>query len=680
MQINNRELSWLSFNERVLQEAQDKSVPLTQRLRFLGIFSNNQDEFIKVRVANLIRMSAIKSEKTIQTTEGFPVKDILDEVHARMEKTEHLFAQTYRKILSEMEKNRIFVLNEKQLNKRQSQFCRDYFKLEINPQIVPLMIRKSTKMPFLSDEYIYHAIRMELENNKHPKYAIIRIPVNRQSPRFVELPSTRNRKELIFIDDIIRLCLDEIFFMFNCQNISAHAFKLIRDAQLTVDDDITKSLMEKMELGLEERMHGEPVRLIYDKEMPCDLLTILMNKLKLINFKTQAGGRYHMLKHLMKFPTIAPEFEYADLPPLPHPDIQPFSSILQVIKEKDIFLNYPYHTFDHIINLLREAAIDPKTERICITLYRTAERSRIINVLMNAVENGKEVIVLEELMARFDEGQNIENSELLSKAGIKVIHGFKGLKVHCKLIYIERKEKLGHKGYGYVGTGNFNETTARQYTDFALLTSHPEITQDIKTLFEFLQNPHKHMVYKQLMVSPYHMRAQFEKLINNEIKNKKKGKDAYIYAKFNSLTDVRMIKLLSKAAQEGVEVKLIIRGACCLQPEPTDSEKQPEGISIVDKYLEHGRMAIFHNNGEEKIYILSADWMTRNLDSRIEAGVPIYDPEIRQTIRDIFTIQWNDTVKARDLAWQDENRYRTILDAKPCRSQLALYDYYKKKK
>lgn len=362
MQINNRELSWLSFNERVLQEAQDESVPLIQRLRFLGIYSNNQDEFIKVRVANLIRMNNLKGEKATKTVEGYAVKDMLEKVHNRIATAELIFSETYNKILQEMENNNIFVLNEKQLTKRQQTFCRDYFSCEISPLVVPLMVRKATKIPFLSDEYIYHAVRMQLPHVKHAKYAIIRIPVNSKCPRFIELPSGREKKEIIFIDDIIRLCLDQIFFMFGYESISAHTFKLIRDVQLTVDDDINKSLIEKMEEGLEERLHGEPVRLIYDRDMPSDLLDILMNKLKLNDFKSQGGGRYHMLKHLMKFLVVGKQFEYEIHPPLPHPDIKPFSSIIQVIREKDIFLNFPYHTFDHVIDFLREAAIDPKVE------------------------------------------------------------------------------------------------------------------------------------------------------------------------------------------------------------------------------------------------------------------------------------------------------------------------------
>ncbi len=403
MEVINREMSWLLFNERVLQEAEDDTVPLLQRLRFLGIFSNNQDEFVKVRVANLLRMESIRGIKNIKTVEGFPVKVISETINERIKTTDASFTGTYNKILREMEHHHIYIRNEKQLTVKQKNFCRDYFSREISPLIVPLLVRKSTKIPFLSDEYIYHAVKMESCQNKHDKYAIIRIPVTKNCPRFIVLPSIKSKKEIIFIDDIIRLCLKEIFFMFKCDSLSAYTFKLIRDANLTVDDDITKSLMEKMEEGLTGRLHGNPVRLVYDREMPCDLLSILTTKLKLDSSKIQPGGRYHMLKHLTDFPEIDPYLEYENHPPLRHPDIPPFSSIFRVIDQQDIFLNFPYHTFDHVIDLLREAAIDPKVSRICITLYRTAERSKIINVLINAAENGKEVLVVEELMARFDE-------------------------------------------------------------------------------------------------------------------------------------------------------------------------------------------------------------------------------------------------------------------------------------
>lgn len=676
--INNRDLSWLAFNERVLQEAQDKSVPLLQRLRFLGIFSNNQDEFIKVRVANIVRLSQMRGKKQPFFSGGYLAKELLPLVNTKVYEGQKKFSNIYAEVLSEMETQGIYVINEKQLNKRQKQFCHEYFSSVVSPLLVPLIIRKTTQLPFLRDNAIYHAVKMYAGKHSQSRYAIIQIPVSSSCPRFVVLPpSVKDRNEIIFLDDIIRFCLDEIFFMFNYKTVSAYTFKLMRDAQLTLDDDISKSLVEKMEAGLEGRLHGQPVRLIYDKEMPQDMLDILATKLKLKDRgELDAGGRYHLMRDLMKFPKVRLDLESQILSPLHHPDIKVFSSILKVIAKKDILLNYPYHTFNHFIDFLREAAIDPKVESIYITLYRTAERSKVINTLINAAKNGKKVVVLLELLARFDEEQNVEYSELLQKEGVKVIHGVNGLKVHGKLVLIERKGK----DFVYIGTGNFNENTAQIYSDFGLFTSNPQIASDARSVFDFLVNTHRHFTCKQLMVSPYYMRDQFYELIKKEIKNAQSGKKAYIYAKFNSLTDEDMINMLYKASQAGVDIRLIIRGACCLQPQVKGLSENIRVISIVDRYLEHARLAIFYNNGEEKVYALSADWMTRNLDRRVEVAIPIIDNRIKQNLLDFFNIQWSDNEKARDLAEFGENNYITRGDNPPCRSQLELYSYYKNMK
>ncbi|MDR0823537.1 MAG: polyphosphate kinase 1, partial [Prevotella sp.] len=642
--MNNRELSWLTFNERVLQEAQDKSVPLMQRLRFLGIFSNNQDEFIKVRVANIVRLSQIRGKKLPALTGGYTAKELLPLINTQVSEGQKKFEQTYTDILSEMETYGIFVINEKQLSKKQKQFCHEYFLSVVSPLLVPLIIRKSTRMPFLRDNHIYHAVKMY--SNKETKYAIIQIPVTSSCPRFVVLPSATNRNDIIFLDDIIRFCLDEIFFMFNYTTISAYTFKLMRDAQLTIDDDISKSVVEKMEAGLQSRLHGQPIRLIYDREMPDDLLEMIASKLCLKEHEEQdAGGRYHLMRDLMKFPKIRPNLESSDYDSLQHPDIKSFSSILKIIDRKDILLNYPYHTFNHFIDFLREVAVDSKVESIYITLYRMAERSKVISALINAARNGKKVVVLMELLARFDEEQNVEYSEILQKEGVKVIHGVVGLKVHSKLVLVERK----NKNYVYIGTGNFNEITAQIYGDFGLFTSDPQIAADAMTVFDFLINTHKHFLCKELLVSPYYMRDRFANLIKGEIRNAQEGKKAYICAKFNSLTDEEMIKLLYKASQAGVEIRLIVRGSCCLRPQVENLSENIRVISIVDRYLEHARLAIFCNDGDEKVYIMSADWMTRNLDRRVEIGVPIFDDKIKRTLMDFFDIQWSDNEKARDL-------------------------------
>jgi len=678
MKFNNRELSWLAFNERVLQEARDISVPLIQRLRFLGIFSNNQDEFIKVRVANLIRLSRAKGYKKLKAEDGSSVEELLIKVNECIDSSQKVFEKAYRDILAEMEEQGIYVIDETQITEKQLEFCNNYFSTEISQWLVPLIIRKTTKMPFLSDNKIYLAVKMNMVDGSCTRYAILQIPVNKTCPRFIQLPSDDKRIDIILLDDIIRLCLDEVFFMFRYDNISAYTFKFIRDGYLTVDDNISKSIVEKMEEGLEERLHGDPVRLVYDKEMPQDLLEILASKLRIKNQEMLGGGRYHMMRDLMKFPVVRSDLENANPAPLQHPDIKHFSSIIDVIKEKDIFLNYPYHTFNHLIDFLREAAIDPKVKKIYISLYRTADRSKVINTLVNAAGNGKEVVVLEELMARFDEEQNVENSDYLQKSGVTVIHGFKELKVHCKLIYVERKEKSSHKGYAYIGTGNFNETTARIYGDFGLFTANNQIAADVSSVFTYLLSTHKRFVYKKLLVAPYFMRDIFESLIEKEIKNKQKGKKAYIYVKINTLTDLKIIKLLYKASQAGVEIRLIVRGACSLQPQVKGQSENIRVISIVDKYLEHARMMIFCNEGNESIYISSADWMTRNLDRRVEVAVPILDKNIRKTLKEIFTIQWSDNVKARDLTILGKNNYVKKQAPENYRSQTMLYEYYKK--
>lgn len=679
--INNRDLSWLSFNDRVLQEAEDKSVPLIQRLRFLGIYSNNQDEFIKVRIANVIRMAQYRKKQTLLFSGDYSAKKLLPLLNAHVLESQEKFHKAYNELLEEMADNGIFIVNEKQLNEEQQKFCIDYFSSIISPRLVPLIIKKSTKLPFLADNHIYHAVRMVSQKKTRQiiTFAIIQIPVSEASPRFVELPSYGGRNCIIFIDDIIRLCLNDIFFMFDYEEIQAYTFKFARDAQLTFDDDISKSLLEKIEDGIENRLHGQPIRLVYDQNMPDDLLEIIKTKLKLKGSDSvEAGGRYHLKRDLMKFPKIRPELESVNPPSLTHPDIRPFSSVLSVIHKKDIFLNYPYHTFNHFIDFLREAAIDPKVESIYITLYRTAGHSKVINALINAAKNGKKVYVLLELFARFDEEQNVESSELLQKEGVKVIHGVEGLKVHSKLVLVQRKEGAATKGYVYVGTGNFNEDTAKLYSDFGIFTSNVQIVQDARAVFDFLLNPHKHFSCKQLLVSPYYLRESFEKLIAQEIINAKKGKRAFIYAKFNSLTDERMINWLYKASQAGVEIRLIIRGACCLQPQVKKLSENIRVISIVDKYLEHGRLTIFCNGGKNLVHIMSADWMPRNLDRRVEVGIPILDRKIRKTLIDFFDIQWSDNVKARDLSVFGKNNYVTDLNHKACRSQVELYDFYKK--
>lgn len=675
--INNRELSWLCFNKRVMQEAQDQTVPLLQRLRFLGIFSNNQDEFIKVRVGNLVRFSRMGKNAPIMTNDYHPA-DLLPIINKKITDDFQLFQKTYDEILLEMEENNIYVLNETELNQEQRDFCRNYYLNVISPRIVPLMVRKTAPLPFLKDGHVYMAVKMWI--GRISRFSIIQLPISKKSPRFVVLPSSKKKRhEVIFLDDIIRLCLDEIFFMFRYDKITAHTFKILRDAVMPLDEDVSLSMVEKMERGIEARQHGEVIRMIIDKKMPTDVARTIANKLGLKENSDfiQHGTRYHLMKDLMKFPALVPELENKPQNASGHPYVKPNQSIMKVIKQHDIMLNYPYQSFNHFIDFLREAAVDPNVQNIYITLYRVAERSKVINALINAARNGKHVVALVELLARFDEEQNVENIDILQDAGVKVIHGVDGLKVHSKLCLVQRYEAGFLKGYTYIGTGNFNEDTARIYGDLGLLTFDQTIAEDAGKVFEFLQHPHYHFNCERLIVSPYFMRDEFNMRIDREIEFAQKGKKAYIYAKCNSLTDEDIVNKLYKASEAGVKVRLQIRGACCLQPETEGLSDNIKVHSIVDKYLEHARLFIFYNGGEDETIISSADWMTRNLNRRVEVAVPITDKRIKKTLHKFFDIQWSDNVKSRTMYDFESNNYvEPKKDNHQIRAQLKLHSFY----
>lgn len=679
-EIFNRELSWLQFNARVLQEAQDNSVPLIQRLRFLGIYSNNLDEFMKVRVANLIRYAAHKGKRPIKVTGSYSPIQLLEEVNNEIKANRIAFGETYNSIISQLQEHNIHMVNETNLTPEQYEYCKEYFISVISVRLVPLIVRKSISIPFLPDGQSYLAVKMGTIRGS--RYAILQVPVSSACPRFVVLPSQDGRKDIIFIDDIIRLFLDDIFFMFNYDTITAHTFKIIRDAEITLDDDVSKSLSEKMFQGITNREKGTAVRMIYDKEMPLDLLEMIYKKLGLKNTQQlEPGERYHLMRDLMKFPKVNKGLEVHNTLPLLHPSVDPFDSILKVIKRQDLLLCYPYHTFKHFLDFLREAAVDPRVQSISITLYRTASHSKVINTLINAAKNGKQVTVLVELKARFDEEHNIDTTELLQNEGVRVIHSLEELKVHSKLVLIERTEGgATPTGYVYIGTGNFNENTAEIYSDFGLFTANQTIASDARKVFDFLQFTHKHPTFKKLLVSPYYMRNNISALIESEIDNAKKGKEAYFYGKFNSLTDEKMIALLYKASQKGVKIKLLIRGACCLQAGVKGLSENIEIRSIVDKYLEHARLIICANGGKPISYIMSADLMTRNLDRRVEVGTPILDSKIHKTLTDYFKIQWNDNVKARLITPPYLNQYITKTKKdEGYRSQDELYEYFKDK-
>ena len=674
-----RDISWMYFNQRILLEAARPEVPLLERLTFLGIYSNNLDEFFRVRVATLNRIIEY-ADKNIQKEQETATRTLkqISKLHNRFYEQ---FEETFASIMEELKKENICVIKDTEMTDDQKTFITSFYRNKLNGSTTPLFLNGARPLDDQTDEDIYLAIRLlrkdETGKIKEKDYAVIELPTEEYG-RFIQLPDSEGKTYLMFLDDVIRYCLPLIFVGMKYTDYEAYTFKFTKDAEMEIDSDLRTGVLQKISKGVKSRKRGEPIRFVYDEQIPKDLLKRLVDRLNVDKNDTRvAGGRYHNFKDLMKFPKVRPDLLYAPQRPIQHPSISLFSSILEVIARRDIFLNYPYHTFQHFIDFLREAAIDPRVESIYITLYRTAEHSKVINALVNAVKNGKKVYAMLELKARFDEEQNMENTDLLQREGVKILHTMEDLKVHSKVVLVERRERRGMKRYAYIGTGNFNENTALIYSDFGLFTSHDEITEDVLNVFLFLSNNHKQFTFKHLMVSPYYMRMQFVDMIDREISHAKKGKKAYIYAKCNSLTDVGIIEKLYEAGRAGVEVRLIVRGACCLLPQVEAMSENIRAISIVDKYLEHARLYIFCNGGDERIYTGSADWMARNLDRRVEVCVPLYDEGIRKKARDVFEIQWHDTVKARLL---DEDRQNTYVKpapgAAPLRSQTALYDYY----
>jgi polyphosphate kinase len=676
----NREISWLSFNERVLQEAADKTTPLIERLKFLGIFSNNRDEFYRVRVATVRRLSKL-GRKAI-TVYGEDPKELLTRLQRRVIEQQNRFENIYQELQKELAESNVFIINEKQLTIAQQNFVREYFSEEVISTLFPVMIDDNKPFPYMKDKASYLYLRLEsiLQKQKN-KFALIEIP-SRSVSRFVVLPSNGNKHYIILLDDVIRFNTDQIFDVFGFRTVEAYNIKLTRDAELDMDNDVSKSMIEKISKSVKARKQGQPVRFVYDVSMPNDMLKYIMKKLGMAK-KDNAipGGRYHNFKDFMNFPTLgAKTLVYNHPPALQHKYLMgnPFTT-LHAIKQRDVLLHYPYHTYNHIINLLREASIDPKVESIKITLYRLADSSKIANALINAVKNGKKVSVLVELQARFDEENNIYWANKLQEEGARVIYGVPGLKVHSKLILITAKESGKTVNYAHIGTGNFNEKTARVYTDFSLLTSNKHIADDLVKVFDFYENNFKVFQFKHLLVAPFFMRRELLQLINKEILNAKAKKTASILLKMNSLVDKEMIEKLYEASQAGVEITLIIRGACSLVTELESWSDNIKAYSIVDKYLEHTRVFIFHNNGQEKIYISSADWMSRNLDSRSEVAVPIYDEEVRKQIKDIINIQLSGNTKVRILDKKQENQYKKAKPGdKKVRVQDEVYNYLMK--
>ncbi len=679
-----REKSWLTFNARVLQEANDENVPLLDRFRFLGIFSNNLDEFFRVRYAAIRRMSLETNET--EKILGVPAEKLLKEITEIVIEQQSESLRILSEIEKKLEKENIFIINEKQITKEQETFIHDYFIQNVSPAVVTIMLNELDEFPLLKDTSGYLAVKLVMKSKnklsfkaKEIQYAVVEIPntIN----RFVVLPSNSEKQYIILLDDVIRCNLNYIFNIFDYESIAAHMIKITRDAQLEFDSDLSKSLMEKISNSVKERRVGEPVRFVYDQSIENDTLAFFLKGMGIDSSDSIIpGGRYHNRRDYMNFPNLGRyDLLYRENLPLPVPGLTLEGSILEKIKKKDYLLYAPYQSFSYIIKFLREAALDPKVASIKITLYRLAKNSQIVSSLINAAKNGKKVTVQIELQARFDEESNISYSEQMQTEGIELIFGVKGLKVHSKICLIERLEEGKVKRYGFISTGNFNENSAKVYTDVTLFTSNNEILKDATKIFDFFDVNYRVHRYKHLIVSPHYTRSRFNKLIDREIINAISGKEAYIKLKMNSISDFKMTDKLYEASNAGVKIQLIIRGICCLIPGVKGLSENIEAISIVDNYLEHSRIYIFGNAGDPEVFISSADFMTRNLDARVEVTCPIYDPEIKQELIDTFEIGWKANVKARIHSADLLNQYRKNGNEKPFRAQQEMYKYYQNK-
>ncbi|MFY0481499.1 polyphosphate kinase 1 [Flavobacterium sp. PLA-1-15] len=685
-----REKSWLSFNARVLQEAGDSAVPLLDRLRFLGIFSNNLDEFFRVRFAAIRRLSlaGLSGEKVLG---GISAEKLLKEITEIVIQQQSESLRILSIIEKELEAENIFIINEKEISKEQENFVNDFFIQKVSPALVTIILNDLAEFPILKDTSGYLAVKLVMKPKEKssmlglvkPKsevhYAVIEIP--KTINRFVVLPSNNEKQYIILLDDVIRYNLSHIFNIFDYESVDAHMIKITRDAQLEIDSDLSKSMLEKIATSVKDRRIGEPVRFVYDQSIGKDTLKFFLSKMHIDSTDSIIpGGRYHNRRDYMDFPNLGRfDLLYQSNTPLPVEGLSLEGSILEKIRQKDYLVNAPYQSFSYIVKFLREAALDPKVTAIKITLYRLAKNSQIISSLVNAAKNGKKVTVQIELQARFDEASNISYSEQMQMEGIELIFGVKGLKVHSKICLVERMEQGKIRRYGLISTGNFNESTAKVYTDVTLLTSHQQILKDVSKIFDFFNINYRLHRYKHLIVSPHYTRTRFYRLIDREIMNAHLGKAAYIKLKMNSLSDFKMIDKLYDASRSGVKIQLQIRGICSLIPGVKGMSENIEAVSIVDNYLEHSRVYIFGNAGDPEVFISSADFMTRNLDGRVEVTCPIYDKDIKKELIDNFNIGWKGNVKARLHSEKLDNKYRVRGQNPIFRAQLETYNYYRDK-
>lgn len=674
----NRELSWLQFNARVLQEAADESVPLIERFRFLGIFSNNLDEFFRVRYATVRRI--VDAGKTGRKALGvYSAEELLEKITEIVIEQQTESLEILKDIYKKLEGENIYKLNEKEITLPEHKiFIKDFFTDQVALAVETIILREDVELPRIQDLDAYLMVKMVLTDTKKPLYALLEIPST--VDRFVVLPRVDGKDYIMILDDLIRYNLDTIFSIFEYDSITSHMIKITRDAELDIESDLGKSFLEKLTRSVKGREDGEPVRFVFDKTIEQETLQFLLKKLGIDRIDSIIpGGRYHNRKDYMNFPTFSrKELYYPSVKPLPIPGISLEDSLFAKVSKKDFLQYTPYQSFSYTIKFLREAALDPKVTSIKITIYRLAKLSSIASALINAAQNGKEVVVQIELRARFDEESNMRYAKKMQNEGVRLIFGVPGLKVHSKVCVIEREEVGKIVRYGFISTGNFNHATARIYTDYTLFTANKEILKDLSKLFNFFDANYVVNKYKHLVVSPHYSRSKMYKLIQEQIHIAQNGGNGLIRLKLNSISNYEIIDKLYEASNAGVKIKMIVRGVCCLIPGIKGLSENIEIISVIDKFLEHPRVYIFGAPGREKVYLSSSDWMSRNLDNRVEVSVPIYDEDVKQEVIDTHEISWSDNVKARILNKEKDNRYKKD-DKTFVRSQFATYDYYLKK-
>lgn len=669
-----RDISWMYFNRRILQEATRSHVPLLERMAFLGIYSNNLDEFFRVRVASQNRIAECMDKSAAKEREK--AKKLLKQIGKLNARYVKDYEEAVSTVTQELKKENIYLVSDSEVTPEQLQFIQSFYKEKLNGFIVPVWFSAIKLLDCENDENIYLAVKVSKSGSKpSPDYAFLELPVN-ICGRFVQLPDHENKSYLMYLDDVIRCCLPLVFEGLDYDKFEAYAFKFTRDAEMEIDNDLRTGTLQKISKGVKSRKRGEPLRVIYDNNMPKDLLKRVLKKLDLDSLDTVIeSGRYQNHKDLMKFPDCGhSNLKYPKWPPILKKELDGPESLLKKIQQKDRFIHVPYHSFDSFIRVLQEAAVSKQVTSIKITLYRLAKESKVVKALIGAARNGKKVTVVIELLARFDEASNINWSKKMQDAGIKVIFGVEGLKVHSKITHIGMKSG---PDIACISTGNFHEGNARMYTDCMLMTAYPKLVKDVNQVFEFIERPYTPIHFKELLVSPNEMKNKFITLINNEIKNKKAGKPAYIKIKINHITDPIMVDKLYEASEAGVDIDLVVRGNCSLITDIPDLSTHIRIHGIIDRYLEHSRIFIFANGGEEKVFLGSADWMPRNLDHRIEVITPVYDPAIKGEMKRIVEYGLKDTLQGRVVDGLGDNQFWSEEGQEtPFRSQEALYNYY----